>query len=340
MLRRRMAEAALSTRERENQNPKSVAIPPGWTTNPSEPIRRLILAAMAFMGFGTAVYLTLYETGAISSVWEPFFGNGSQVILHSSLSDFLHIPDASLGAALYFFDGLLQFAGGEDRWKSHPWFVLLNGATTIGLGTAAVILLIVQPIAYGHYCTLCMFSAFISINLVGPVMEEVLAALQYLGRKYTEPTERQEEEFGPPSHADVKTGWQAEGIRLRFIIGIFIGLWLMASPAAIGFAGHARGDVRITGPIVFALSTLALWPATRWFGRLNGFAGAWLIFGPVILLAPTMVFLSEILIGAMLLAIAMFPGNTENQIGGGWIGILGRGSELSDETPEPAKTGA
>ena len=189
-----MAEAAATTKQLERYSQGSPTIPPGWTANPSDLRRRCSLGALATIGMLTAGYLALYQMGFISTVWEPFFGHGSKTILDSGLSRALPVPDAFLGAAAYFADALLAFVGKEDRWESHPWIVLANGATSISLGLAAIVLLILQPLVYGNYCTLCIFSAFISINLVGPTMGESLAALQYLGRKYTEPTSRQKEQ--------------------------------------------------------------------------------------------------------------------------------------------------
>ncbi len=284
------------------------------------------------LGCLTAGYLALYQTGAISTVWEPIFGNGSRTILNSHLSRSIPVSDAALGAGAYFLDVLLSVAGGDDRWETHPWFVLANGAVSIGLGLAAISLLIIQPLAYGSYCTLCVFSAFISINLVGPTMEESLAALQYLGRKYTEPTEQQRkldaEHVGAPAHPHVENRWNAGGLRLRHLVGAIIGLWLMVSPAAIGFAGYSRSDARIVGPIVLTVSILSVWPATRWFARLNGFAGFWLMLGSVLLLAPSVVLLPNIVFGAVLVWLSLVPGNAAWQIGGGWIGILGSGSDV------------
>lgn len=310
---------------------ESRVVPPGWTTNPSDPARRIVLAGLATIGFLTAAYLALYQTGVISSVWEPFFGSGSKTILNSSLSRAFPVSDAALGGAAYFLDALLAIAGGADRWESHPWFVLANGAVSIGLGLVAIMLLVIQPLAFGSYCTLCVLSAFISLNLVGPTVEESLAALQYLGRTYTEPTEHQRkldaEHAGEPAHPPAANCWNASGLRLRHLVGAIIGLWLLVSPAAIGFTGFARVDARIMGPIILAISILSVWPATRWFARLNGFAGLWLIFGPILLLSPQVVLMSNIALGAILLGLALFPGYTAWQIGNGWVGILGPGSD-------------
>jgi hypothetical protein len=179
-----------------------------------------------------------------------------------------------------------------------------------------------------------MFSAFISITLVGPSMAEVLAALQQLARKYTRPTDWQaelaENERPAPKTAASANDWDAEGIRLRHLFGIAAGLFLMAAPAAIDFAGYARVNVRVVGPLVFTLSMLSLWPATRWFAKLNAIAGLWLIVGSILLQSPLRIQLPEIAIGALLVVLAIFPGEAAPIIGGGWIGILGRGSEIPE----------
>ncbi len=327
-----MVEVVATSRQLEHYSQDSATIPPGWTANPSALRRRQILAVLATIGMLTAGYLALYQIGVVSTVWEPFFGHGSKTILNSGLSRAIPVPDAFLGAAAYFSDALLALVGREDRWWSNPWFVLANGATSIGLGLAATVLLIIQPLVYGNYCTLCIFSAFISINLVGPMMAETLAALQYLGRKYTEPTSRQKEQDvekpGRSDYPSARNQHEAEGLRLRHLIGAGIGLWLMASPAVIGFAGYARADMRLVGPIVFVLSILSVWPATRWFSRLNAFAGLWLMIGSILLQAPHLLVFSNIMVGAVLVAISIFPGNAAPQTNGGWIGILGPGSEI------------
>ena len=44
-------------------------IPPGWSYNPSSWTERLPLVGVALAGFGVALYLALYQWGAIGSVW-------------------------------------------------------------------------------------------------------------------------------------------------------------------------------------------------------------------------------------------------------------------------------
>lgn len=66
--------------------------PPGWDDNPSGWSQRLPIVALASMGLGIAIYLALYQWQVLASVWEPFFGKGSEVILTSSISRLCRFP--------------------------------------------------------------------------------------------------------------------------------------------------------------------------------------------------------------------------------------------------------
>ena len=73
--------------------------PPGWDYNPASWPQRLPIIGLALIGCGIATYLALYQWGVIGHVWEPFFGDGSEVILNSSVSHILSVPDAALGGS-------------------------------------------------------------------------------------------------------------------------------------------------------------------------------------------------------------------------------------------------
>jgi uncharacterized membrane protein len=160
-------------------------IPPGWSYNPSAWSERWPVLALALAGCGIATYLTLYQVHILSTVWEPFFGNGSTLILRkSAIAHLLPVPDASLGAFVYFLDVVADSIGGHDRWRSKPWAVLLLGLISTGLGFVGVLLAIFQPVLFGAYCTLCLGSAICSVLMVGAVLDEVLASLQHLARQH------------------------------------------------------------------------------------------------------------------------------------------------------------
>jgi hypothetical protein len=159
------------------------AIPPGWSYDPSTWRERAPLIALALLGGAIATYLALYQWRVIDDVWDPFFGRGSRAILDSPVSRLLPIPDAALGALGYLLDGVSGVIGGTDRWRSMPWVVVLFGIAVGPLGAVSIALVIAQPVAFGAWCTLCLASALVSVLMIGPAMDELLASLQYLRRE-------------------------------------------------------------------------------------------------------------------------------------------------------------
>ena len=158
--------------------------PPGWSYNPSAWSERRPVLGLALAGFGIATYLGLYQLDVVQRVWEPFFGEGSYRILkESSIAHLLPVPDAVLGAVVYLLDATAGAVGGRARWKTMPWIVLLLGMIAAGLAVGGVLLTILQPVLFHAYCTLCLGSAACSILMLGFVMAEVLAALQFLKRE-------------------------------------------------------------------------------------------------------------------------------------------------------------
>jgi uncharacterized membrane protein len=159
-------------------------IPPGWEYNPSAWSERWPIIVLALVGFAIAMYLALYQWGVFATVWEPFFGDGSERILHSSVSRLLPVPDAFLGALGYLLDIVTGVIGGPGRWRRRPWLVILFGLFVGPFGAASVTLVILQPVLFHAWCTLCLTSAFISLNMIGPAMDELLASLQYLKHEH------------------------------------------------------------------------------------------------------------------------------------------------------------
>ncbi|ALA58996.1 vitamin K epoxide reductase family protein [Nitrospira moscoviensis] len=158
------------------------AAPPGWSYNPSAWSQRWWIAGVAGLGCLVAGYLALYQFDMIGSVWEPWFGAGSKIVLRSPLSRVLPIPDAALGALAYLLDLVTGLIGGPDRWRTMPWMVILFGIAVGPLGAVSVLLVIAQPVLLNAWCSLCLFSALLSLIMIGPAMDEVLASLQHLRR--------------------------------------------------------------------------------------------------------------------------------------------------------------
>ncbi|MDP8931947.1 MAG: vitamin K epoxide reductase family protein [Actinomycetota bacterium] len=160
--------------------------PPGWSVNPSAWKERLPIVALGFVGFVIAMYLTAFQYGWVGTVWEPFFGDGSRQILTSRVSHIFPIKDAALGAIGYLTDVVTGSLYGQDRWRTQPWMVIIFGIAVGPLGAGSVVLVILQPVLIGNFCTLCLVTALISVSMIGPAMDEVLASLQFVRRAVDE----------------------------------------------------------------------------------------------------------------------------------------------------------
>lgn len=162
-------------------------IPPGWDYNPATWQQRLPIITLAIVGFAIATYLALYQYRVVESVWEPLFGEGSRTILNSNLSRVLPVSDAALGAFGYLADAVTGAIGGTRRWRTMPWLVIIFGIFVGPLGLVSIGLVIAQPVLYDSWCTLCLVTAVISVLMIGPAMDEVLASLQHVRRAHLDP---------------------------------------------------------------------------------------------------------------------------------------------------------
>jgi Vitamin K epoxide reductase family. len=162
-------------------------VPPGWEVNPSAWSQRIPIIVLAVLGGVAATWLALYQQGVTDTVLEPFFGDGTREIVRESgfsqAFERFPIGDAALGALGYLADAVTGAIGGTDRWRTMPWIVVIFGAFVGPFGAISVMLTIFQPVLYGSFCTLCLFSGLVSLAMIGPGVDEVLASLQHLRRE-------------------------------------------------------------------------------------------------------------------------------------------------------------
>jgi hypothetical protein len=154
--------------------------PPGWSYNPSDWFQRGPIIAMAFVGFFLSRYLAAYQLGHIPYPWDPFFGDGTRRVLDSEVSNAWPISDAGLGAVSYMLEALSGFMGGRNRWRTMPWMVLMFGFLVVPLGIVSIVLVILQPVAVGAWCTLCLITAAAMLIMIAPAVDEIVAMSQFL----------------------------------------------------------------------------------------------------------------------------------------------------------------
>ena len=130
--------------------------------NQSPSKHRIVAATLALAGCTLSLYLGLFQYGEIDRVWEPFFGDGSDTVLHSGLLDPLSrwlgfpIHDAILGSAAYGEEMVLALLAGTKR------LVIAYCRVTLAMGLTSVALVILQGAVVHAWCTFCLVSAAIS----------------------------------------------------------------------------------------------------------------------------------------------------------------------------------
>lgn len=103
-----------------------------------------------------------------------------------------------------------------------------------------------------------------------------------------------------------------------------LGIWLMAAPAVLGYAGAAEMSDRIAGPAIATFAIVAIAEATRPLRRVNTVAGVWLLLAPWLLGFPPAATWNSVIVGVLVIGMSLVRGSVESRFGGGWK-VLWRG---------------
>lgn len=269
------------TPSRLKDTPNVNEIPTGWNYNPSSWIQRLPIMMIAFIGFLLARYLAAFQLGHIEQAWDPFFADGTEKILRSDISKAFPISDAGLGAYSYLLDVVATAIGDRRRWQTMPWMVILFGFFIIPTGVTSIVLVMLQPIGVGAWCTICLITAFIMLLMVPPAIDEVIASIQYLKRsvKAGKPFWRTfwfggEDEKNPTPIPLM----QKSGFPVHLFLSLLIGLWFLFAPWALGISGMAANNIYISAALIVTFAVISFSEVARITRLLNLVMGTWLIF--------------------------------------------------------------
>jgi nucleoside-diphosphate-sugar epimerase/uncharacterized membrane protein len=304
--------------------------PPGWSYNPSAWAQRLGIVFLAMIGFFLSRYMAAFQLGHIAHPWDPFFGDGTRTVLTSSISKAFPVSDAGLGALSYLLDALAGLIGGRRRWRTMPWMVLLFGLFIIPPGVTSIVLVILQPVGVGSWCTLCLVASVVMLLMVPPALDEVIATCQFLRR-----TRREGGSFWralwlgegsateePRIQARSTFSGLLHGIEVfsapwNLLLSALIGVWLMAAPSVFGLSGAAADSTHIIGALVVTFAVVAFAEPARLIRMLNVLCGAWVMLAPWVLHGGASDWLwVSIVTGAALIALSFRRGPVEDCYGG------------------------
>ena len=311
------------------------ATPPGWSYNPSSWAQRSILIALGFAGWLVSRYLAAYQLGFISTAWDPFFGEGSVRVLDSAMSMSLPISDAGLGTIAYTFEFLMGFMGSPARWRTMPWMVTLFGILVIPLGLIHIALVVSQPVVVGQWCTFCLLAAALMLPMIPLEVDEVIAMGQHLraarrrgeglwrvfwlggqadGATADVRTPAIARAAGDPN-AVVRASLWGVSAPLSLVASIAVGLWIMASPDVLGFAGLAADVAHLGGALAATVAAVAMSEPLR-AGRLVNLPTGLALAGlPWFTDAPAVALVSASLTGVAIAILALWRGPVREQYG-------------------------
>jgi uncharacterized membrane protein len=311
--------------------------PPGWSYNPSTWIQRGPIIGLAIVSFFISRYMAAYQLGYIDHAWDPFFagGEGTRRVLGSDVSKMFPISDAGLGALAYLLEALSGFMGGRDRWRTMPWMVAMFGFLVVPLGATSIILMMLQPIAVGTWCMLCLASAALMLAMIPLAVDEVVAMGQFLAqaRREGKPLwrtfwlggtiegkhgdDRSPAPEAPLAHKAAAMAW---GVSLSWplLLSTALGIWLMAAPAVLGSAGSAANSDVIVGALVATVAVTALGEVTRSLRFLNIILGLWIVAGPWLLNGATTSSTWIDVIAGLLVVVLSFPRGRIREGYGSW----------------------
>jgi uncharacterized membrane protein len=264
--------------------------PPGWTYNPSSFAQRAPIFVLGGIGFLTARYLAAFQLGYVDAVWDPFF-TGTDEVLRSGVARAWPVSDAGLGALACLAAVLVAFLGDRTRWRTMPWVVVLFALLIVPMGVFGVVLVALQPIAVGAWCTWCLVVSAAMLFLIPFSIDELAATVQHLrgwrehGRSLWwtfwlgsggEPEAVEEPEV--PAF-EPRAALRGVGATLPLVASFLIGAGLVAAPDVLGVPDAPDP---IAGGLVIAISVVAMAEVARPLRWLQLPIAAWLLASPFV----------------------------------------------------------
>jgi uncharacterized membrane protein len=333
-----IALALVVPRPRGSSTP-APELPPGWSFNPSSWIQRTPIIVLAWFSFLISRYLTSYQLGYAPTAWDPVFDDGTHEVLTSDVSEAFPVSDAGLGAIAYALEALIGAMGNTSRWRTAPWIVALFGLLVVPLGIVSIVLIMLQPLAVGAWCFLCLVTAGGMLVMAALALPEVVAMVQFL--IWTKRQQRSlwntfwqggaveggEEEMRPVRLSDPLPNLVAgmvQGVTVPWNLAAtaLLGGWLMYVPTAMSLTAAAADSHYLAAALVITVSVVAMAEVARgvrWLNAVIGIALAsivWMVEG-----APLAAQVHAVALGLLLIALGVRRGPVHERYGTSHLGV-------------------
>jgi uncharacterized membrane protein len=307
-------------------------IPPGWTYNPSSWQQRIPVILFAVIGWFIARYLASYQLHYISSVWDPFFGMGTVKVITSMISQEFPVPDAGLGAMAYSLEAIMGAKGGVRRWHTMPWIVVIFGILVVPLGFISILLVMLQPIAVGAWCGLCLIIALCMLVMLALTVDEVVAVCQFLlhtrrsGKPFwrtffygsefpTDSIDTRTPTFHRSIGAIVKSMFWGVTIPWNLVLCALLGIWILFS-LSLATHGILAHNFDVCGALTVVVSIISWAEVIRIFRFFNILIALWLAASLWIFPGATpLVFIHALIVTLILILLSLRKGKIKEKYG-------------------------
>jgi hypothetical protein len=183
-------------------------------------------------------------------------------------------------------EALSGLMGGKNRWRTMPWMVVMFGVLVVPLGVVSIVLVILQPIAVGAWCTLCLVTAAAMLIMIAPAVDEVVAMGLFLtgAKREGKPFWHMfwvggtldQYNIAGPAESPATEHWRRRSTAARLVaaldlnnvpwtllISAVLGIWLMAAPAVLGVTGTAADSNHLAGALVVTWAVIAFGEVAR-----------------------------------------------------------------------------
>ena len=300
-------------------------VPLRWSYNPSTWLQRAPVLALALLSFFLARYMAAFQLGHISWAWDPIFGDGTVLVLTSEVSKAFPVSDAGLGAFIYLVELLSGFMGDPRRWRTMPWMVALFGLMVVPLGVVSVVLIMLQPVSVGAWCTACLLSALFMLIMIALSLDEVIAMLQFLmqthragksvWRTFWLGGDSLGDNLTPrrPDTAHRRQMFWGVTVPWNLLVSAALGMWLMAAPSVFQTQGQAAHSDHILGALVVTVAIIAFAEVTRAARFINMALALGIIVLPWLLGGGTLSSgINDLFIGMLIIVLSIPPGKIKN----------------------------
>lgn len=297
--------------------------PPGWTYNPSSWIRRWLGIALALVGVVISRYLAAHQLGYTAHTFDPFFGNGTDQVLTSSVSRSFPVSDAGVGGVAYLLEVIIGFMGGRARWRTAPWIVVMYALLVLPLGVTSVVLVVTQPMVVGFWCGFCLIAATALLISFPLAVHEAIAVGQFLLEAKKQRKNLWRVFWTGGSITDggaldpirtrysIKQRWIAsiQGVTVPWTIfgQVALGVWLMARPDILSGSAVSANIDHICGALIVTCAVVSTAEVTRAVRFCNVPLAVGLIFASFCVNNSSPVVLYSDLVCGLLLILAAIP---------------------------------